>query len=456
METDALLQGKKSAALLGLGRSNLALADFLLRRGFSVTARDRRPFSALPAEAAALAARGVSFVCGDDYLHDLSEDILFRTPVLRPDLPEIAAAVTRGALLSSESALFSRLTRARLLGVTGSDGKTTTATLAGLLLRAGTEARIEVGGNIGRPLLSLAEGLAPTDVAVMELSSFQLMTPGRAPMRAVITNLTENHLNWHRGMDEYRAAKQNILAPHTTAVLNADDAGSTAFLSAHRGALVLFSVEKTHGALRARYPAAHTVTAEDGAVKIDGETVGAVKDILLPGRHNLENYLAALGLVYPFLSDPAAAFAEVAGHFCGVAHRLELVGEVAGVRYYNSSIDSTPSRTAATLDALGGRPIVLCGGQDKNLSFAPLREALCRHARAVVLFGEAREKIADALGDCPFPVKKTSSLRQAVRVARGMAVAGDRVLLSPACTSFDEFCDFEERGNCFRTWIQND
>ena len=456
MDIATLLSKKPTASLIGFGRSNAALARFLTEKGLPLTLRDARPLAALGADAAELAALGVRFLTGDGYLDALTEELLFLAPAVRPDLAPILAARARGACITSEMALFAALTPARLLGVTGSDGKTTTTTLAGLLLDGenGTR-RCFVGGNIGQPLIARLAEMKVGDLAIAELSSFQLMTPMQAPARAVITNLTENHLNWHTDMAEYEAAKWRIMGKGTEAVLYADD--PRLIRHAHSYPCpTLFSLARTHGELRQNFPNCHTITVYKGDICIDGAAVGRVSDILLPGRHNLLNYMAALGLVHPYLADVPAAFLRVARSFRGVPHRLEFAGEIGGVRYFNSSIDSTPSRTAASVAALGGSPIVLCGGADKGVSFAPLCEALAGRAKAVVLFGAARGMIAEALSKSQLKIEIRVTMREALAAASRMAERGDSVLLSPACTSFDEFRDYEERGECFRRWIYED
>lgn len=451
MVLSALLAKKPTASLIGLGRSNLALATWLLDRGIPFTVREARQFDTLGEDAARLAASGVRFFTGDGYIDRICEDILFLSPVLRPDLPPILAAKRRGATVTSETALFSELTATHLLGITGSDGKTTTATLAGLLLEADGK-RVRVGGNIGRPLISLLEGEVADGFTVAELSSFQLMTEMRTPRRAVITNLTPNHLNWHTDYTEYAEAKFCILGKDTEAVLSADDPALFAKAKDCR-CPTLFSLRHTHTALKNEFLDCHTVTSNLVDIYIDGVEVGRVADILVPGRHNLANFLAALGLVYPYLSDVKTAFLRVAQEFRGVPHRLEFIGEIEGVRYYNSSIDSTPSRTAASVAALATCPILLCGGADKGVPFTPLREALCGHVKSVILFGAARDKIAKALQNCQLDLCIKLTFKEAVAEAKRRATAGDCVLLSPACTSFDEFKDFEERGECFRRLV---
>ena len=451
MDFSTLLLKKPTASLIGLGRSNTALAAYLSAHGIPFTVREARPFSALGEEGVRLARAGVQFFTGDGYLDRLTEEFLFLSPVVRSDLSPILEAARRGATVTSETALYSALTERIFLGVTGSDGKTTTATLAHLLLKADRK-NAALGGNIGKPLISFLDGEAADGYTVAELSSFQLMTEMRPPRRAVITNLTPNHLNWHRDYNEYVEAKLRILGEGTAAVLPADD--SFLFEKAKTCKCpTLFSLVRSHRELAAEVPNCHTVTIELGDICIDGVPVGKADGIAVPGRHNRANFLAALGLVYPYVSDIKSAFSKVAGEFHGVAHRLEFVGEIGGVRYYNSSIDSTPSRTAATLEALGGCSILLCGGADKGVPFTPLLSAVNGRVRSVILFGAAREKIADALANCQPSVYIRLTFKEAVEEAKRLAREGDTVLLSPACTSFDEFRDFEERGECFRRLI---
>lgn len=442
----------KYAAILGLGRANLPLINALSARGALVSVRDRRPPNALPLSPETLSARGIRLFCGEGYLDGLFEDHLFRAPGMRPDLPQLREAVARGATLTSEYEMFSALSPAPILGVTGSDGKTTTTTLAGLFLREDGARRTFVGGNIGIPLLSFLQDIGREDITVAELSSFQLMNTDCAPARAVITNISENHLDWHTDMAEYIAAKRRILGAHTHAVLNADN-GVTAEIAREREDKTLFSAREGRAALLSRFGDCHTVTAEGDLVSYDGIPLFPVAALRLRGRHNLENCLAAIGLTYPLVRDKDA-FLRVARSFEGVAHRLERVGVARGVTYYNSSIDSTPTRTAEALAALGGTPILLCGGRGKGLSYAPLAAAVRGRVRALFLFGEAREAIAREMRGAGIPYECFARMEEALARAREIAVTGDTVLLSPACTSFDAYRDFEERGECFRRQVQ--
>lgn len=447
-------------SVIGLGISNLPLIDFLLSHGATIVARDRKTREELGEVAEALERRGVLLRTGEDYLSDLDEPILFRSPGLRPDLPELCEAVRRGALLTSEMALFLELTPARVIGVTGSDGKTTTTTLVSLLLQAerelhGGRGRVFVGGNIGEPLLPRVEEMTSEDIAVVELSSFQLMDLTVSPWRAAVTNLSPNHLNWHTDMEEYAEAKANIFrgAGNVLLVTNAES-GDCLRLAAECGVPVtLFSSEKQEPD---EFPlvASDTVYLHEGQICLSGEPMLAVSDILLPGRHNLENYMTAIALTAGLVSPEAIR--RVATTFQGVPHRLERVAVKNGVTYINSSIDSSPSRTEAALSAVEVRPIVICGGRDKHVPFDGLAATLAARAKAVVLTGEAAELIGAALErtGTKIPVYHEADFDAAVRLAASIAEVGDTVLLSPACTSFDAFRNFEERGERFRSVVR--
>ncbi|MBQ8174316.1 MAG: UDP-N-acetylmuramoyl-L-alanine--D-glutamate ligase [Clostridia bacterium] len=452
MTDDTSFFGKR-VCLLGLGVSNLALLDFLAARGARLSVRECRAPDTLPLSVAELCGRGVRLICGEGYLDNIDEDILFRSPGMRPDLPPLAAAVAKGAVLYDEIQLFCARSPATLLGVTGSDGKTTTTALAAHLLRHARrdrDIRVALGGNIGTPLIGELPHLRSGDLAVAELSSFQLMTQTKPPARAVITNITENHLNWHRGMAEYIEAKKRILGEATHAILNAEN-DITAMVARERANLTLFSSRRTRGELVANFGACHTVTRERGMLCYDGKELFPAHVIPLPGIHNLENVMAAVGLVFPYVD--ANLLREAVASFLGVSHRLQLIATVDGVRYFDSSIDSTPTRTAAALAALDTSPILLCGGRGKGLSFSPLARAVRGRVRVLLLFGEAREEIGQAMCEADVPYLSFPTMGEAVLAAKAMAREGDVVLLSPACTSFDEFRNFEDRGDTFRRLV---
>ena len=453
-------------AVLGFGVSNRPLVALLLEHGALVTVRDQKAMAELGEEADAFAARGVRFITGADYLENLYESVIFRSPGFRPDLPQISEAVARGAMLTSEMELFLELTPATVIGITGSDGKTTTTTLTGLMLESACARRghgqVFVGGNIGEPLLPRLSQMTADDFCAVELSSFQLQTMRRSASRAAVTNLSENHLNWHHGMSEYVEAKTNIYRhmQNQRLVTNAECEMTLELAQRCEQPVTYFSSVRTSYTaflplLKARDRA---VYCRDGVIILwDGEKEIPMLEaarIRLPGRHNLENYMTAIALTDGFATDEDIL--AVAKDFTGVKHRLELVRTLDGVEYYNSSIDSSPTRTAAALSAIQKKPIVICGGRNKGLDFVPLADALCARAKAVILTGEAAREIGEVLypreevrrGD--LRVLEEPDFDRAVCLAHNVAVCGDAVLLSPACTSFDAFQNFEERGECFR------
>ncbi len=483
----------KQCTVIGYGISNRPLCEWLMAHGAaSLTVCDRRTREKMEEDGDIdrLAALGATVVCGEEYLADLSGDLIFRTPGLRPDVPELLRAVEAGATLTSEMELFLDLTPASVIAISGSDGKTTTTTLTSLIARAAAERQaagtVYLGGNIGTPLLPLVEDMTADDLCVVELSSFQLMTitPTRID-RVALTNITPNHLNWHPDMEEYIAAKARLLGVDGVrprmAVLNADNPDTRALGKDLPYPVVWFSGS---GRSYTAWWAPECYVADRGdAVVFDlngcivvrkGDSVFPVLPIdriRLPGRHNVENYMTAIALTCVPVGGllPVATpedVCAVADAFTGVRHRLEIVREWRGVRYVNSSIDSTPIRTLAALQALratdkGARnPIIICGGRDKNTDFAPLAEALTHSVSAVVLTGEAREKILAALRENPaydpesLPVVVIPDYREAMRAACGMAREGDTVLLSPACTGFDAFRNFEERGDVFCAMVR--
>lgn len=456
----------KKCNVLGFARSNKPLVEILLAAGATITVRDKNEGLTSDADYKRFSDAGACFVLGEDYLYDLSGDYIFRSPAFRPDLPEIKSAVKNGAILSSEMELFFEVCPAKIIGITGSDGKTTTTTLTHLLLdtecKAKGRGRAFVGGNIGTPLLPLVFDMTKDDFAIVELSSFQLHTMTRSPSVAAITNLSPNHLDWHTGMDEYIDAKLNICrhTPIERLVTNAENAITREIAEKNELALTLFSSKanrycdiipsgKTN--CRAIYEDGGIIYIDDGKKR---EKILATSDILLPGRHNVENYMTAIVLTEGLVSLETVS--KVATTFRGVAHRLELVREKNGVKFYNSSIDSSPSRTAAALGALPKAPIVICGGYDKKIPFDTLAKSLCEKAKAVVLTGDTAEKIFAEITACAdydsarLPVMHKPDFSEAVIAAADLAQDGDIVLLSPACASFDHFKDFAARGEYFK------
>ncbi len=444
----------KTVAVIGIGVSNTPLLELLLAEGIRVTACDKRSREQMGEQAEHLEQLGCELHLGADYLKDLDADVIFRTPGLRPDVPEIAACVDRGAVLTSEMEVFFEVCPCPIIAVTGSDGKTTTTTIIAELLKAAGR-RVWVGGNIGHPLLCEADGMLATDYAVLELSSFQLMTMKHSPHIAVVTNLAPNHLDVHRDMAEYVAAKENIFRHQSgedVAVFNADN-DITAEQS-HRapGRARLFSRqdEVADGVF---------LRGEDIVCRSGGHerVVMTTGDIKIPGVHNVENYMAAIAAVDGLVPDEVIR--DFAREFGGVEHRIELVRTYRGVRYYNDSIASSPSRTIAGLRSFHEKVILIAGGYDKHIPFDVLGPEIVEHVKLLVLCGATADKIRAAVENAPGyqpgkpEIRDVTPFTAAVEAARDRAQPGDVVTLSPACAAFDQFKNFAERGKFFKSIV---
>ena len=438
------LKGKK-ITVLGLGVSNQPLVRLLLQYGCDVTGCDRTPREKLDAAVLDLEALGCKLSLGDTYLENIDADIVFRTPGMHPGNPALVSLREKGAQITSEMEIFFEVCPCSILAVTGSDGKTTTTTLISEMLKADGK-KVWLGGNIGTPLLPLVPQMQESDLAVVELSSFQLMDMRRSPARAVITNLSPNHLDVHKDMQEYVDAKKNIYAfqgANDLLVLNADNA-ITAELSGN-GATRFFS----------RQGKACHVRLENGVITRGGVPVLATEDILLPGVHNIENYMAAIAAVEGLVSDEAIV--RVAKNFGGVEHRIELVRVKDGVRYYNDSIASSPTRTIAGLRSFKEKVILIAGGYDKHIPYDVLGPEVCRHVKKLFLCGATAPQIRAAVENCAGEkpeMMDCGKFENAVRAAAAAAESGDVVLMSPASASFDEFKNFMVRGECFKKIIK--
>lgn len=441
------LKGKR-VAICGIGKNNTPVVRQFLQYGATVIACDRRSREELGDIAGELENAGATLCLGEHYLDEVTAvDLVLRTPGMKPYLPPFEAARAKGIPVTSEMELFFDLCPAPIYAVTGSDGKTTTTTIiAGLLKAAGKT--VHLGGNIGKPLLPEILSVKDSDVAVVELSSFQLTKMHKRPAVAVVTNIAPNHLDWHTDMDEYVTAKYNLLAdqhPEDRTVLNADNDYTRAFAAKAPGEVYLFS--------RRTRPARGAYLRADGMLCVcrDGEEtpVMAAGEIRLPGVHNAENYLAALCAVWDAV--PPETFREYARTFSGVPHRCELCRTVGGVRYYNDSIGSSPSRTIAGLRAFDRKVILLAGGKDKNVPYTPLGEAAKDTVKLAILMGPTADKIEAAIrAYSDLPIRRVSGMEEAVQTAQALAEPGDIVFLSPASTSFDRYRNFEERGDHFR------
>ena len=437
------LRGKK-IAVLGLGVSNRPLVRLLLEFGCDVTGCDRTPREKLDQEVLDLESAGCKLRCGDTYLEGVEADVLFRTPGMHPGNPAIRSLAEKGAYVTSEMEVFFEVCPCNLIAVTGSDGKTTTTTLISEMLKADGKT-VWLGGNIGTPLLPLVRQMQAEDFAVVELSSFQLMDMTRSPMRAVVTNLAPNHLDVHKDMEEYVEAKKNIFAfqnENGLLVLNHDNAITDGFTG--NGKTVKFSRQGT----------GH-VCLKDDVILRGGEEVLKVADILLPGVHNIENYMAAIAAVEGLVSDETIR--HVARNFGGVEHRIELVRIKDGVRFYNDSIASSPSRTIAGLRSFKEKVILIAGGYDKHIPYDVLGPEVCQHVKKLFLCGATAPQIRAAVENCPMEQPEMydcGDFESAVRAAAAAAQEGDVVLMSPASASFDQFKNFMIRGEFFKKIVK--
>ena len=443
------IRGKR-VTVCGIGINNTPVIRQFLAAGAQVTACDKRTGEQLGEVAEELTAAGAQLKLGEKYLEDLSGDLILRTPGMKPYLPEFEAARAKGITVTSEMELFFSLCPAPIYAVTGSDGKTTTTTIiARLLERAGK--KVWLGGNIGRALLPFITQVKPEDVVVAELSSFQLTNMTQSPHVAVVTNLAPNHLDWHRDMQEYIDAKRNLVTwqkPGDRAVLNRDNPITREFSEGLSSTVYSFSRKELveNGAdLREGMLCA----VENGTAT----PVVAAKDIRIPGLHNVENYLAAIAAVWGEVD--AGIIAAFAKEFGGVEHRCEWVRTLDGVKWYNDSIGSSPSRTVAGLKAFDRKVILIAGGYDKHIPYEPLGKAAADTVKAAVLLGATADKIEAAIRQySDLPIRRAADMAEAVAAAREMAEEGDIVFLSPASASFDMYKNFEERGRHFKRLVE--
>ncbi|WP_409069053.1 UDP-N-acetylmuramoyl-L-alanine--D-glutamate ligase [Clostridium sp. FAM 1755] len=441
----------KKVAVVGIGVSNRPLIKFLVKLGAEVTAFDKKHREKLGSISSELEGIGVNLVLGEDYLDKLDGyDVIFKTPSMRIDRPEFVKAKEAGAYITSEMEEFIKYCPAKIFGITGSDGKTTTTTLIYEILRK-EGYKTWVGGNIGTPLFANIEEIKEDHMVVLELSSFQLMTMDVSPEISLITNLSPNHLDVHKDFEEYVDAKKNIFKHQENndlLVLNKDDKLTDEMEKESLGKILKFSlVEKLN----------------DGACLIDdkltvlGKEVCHSKDVKLKGRHNIANLLAAFCMVNKFVSIDSMKY--VATNFSGVEHRCEFIREVNGVKYYNDSIASSPSRTLAGLNTFEKPVILIAGGYDKKIPFEPLAEGGYDKIKTLILMGNTKNKIKAAFEKVILDKKSNmkivtvDSMEEAVKMAYKISEEGDIITLSPACASFDMYPNFEIRGNEFKNIV---
>lgn len=441
------IKGKKTA-VVGIGISNRPLIYFLAELGAEVTAFDRKSESELGDIVNNLNNRGVKLILGENYLDNLKGyEVVFKTPSMRIDSPALQNAQKEGAYITSEMEEFMKYCPAKMFGITGSDGKTTTTTLVYNMLRE-EGYKTWVGGNIGTPLFTRIEEINKDDRVVLELSSFQLMTITTSPQVAVITNLSPNHLDIHKDMEEYIWAKKNIFnyqSEDELLILNKDNNITNGMVNEAKGKVMQFSRNTSLGV---------SAYFKDNSLYLEDKEICKLNEIKIKGMHNVENLLTAFCAV----SNDASidSMKKIATTFTGVEHRSEFVREVNGVNYYNDSIGSSPTRTIATISAFEKPVILIAGGYDKKIPFEPLANEGHGKIKVLILIGATKDKIKTAFDDLKkrngidIPIIICDSLEEAVRKAKEISSNGDNVVLSPACASFDMFPNFEVRGNKFK------
>ena len=457
----------KKVAFVGMGVANTPCAQFLLRHGIEVWACDKRDRDYIGKETCdKLESMGVHFSLGENYLDILPEmDIVFRSHGILPfQNPWIGECIKRGQKVTTEMEVFFEYCPSKIFAVTGSNGKTTTTTLIARMLEAAGN-RVFLGGNIGKALMPELDNITENDIAVVELSSFQLLTMGnlvKKPDVAVVTNIECTHQDHHISLDEYVDAKRNILIYQDASartVLNADcdySIGGTVYHDMRydvRGVLSEFSIQ--HPVSRGAY-----MEPESGDIYyVDGDTKTLVmnrRDIIIPGDHNIENYCTAISAVWGYVG--VDTILEIARTFGGVEHRIEFVREYKGVRYYNDSIATSPSRVISGLKAFGTRIIVIMGGSDKGNDMSEMVPYILKYVKLLVLNGATAEKIYDSIVKHPdfdgqTEIIRTATMQEALMIAKENAKSGDIVTLCPACPAFDQFKTFEYRGREFKRLV---
>ncbi len=434
----------KNVSVIGIGISNRPLIKYLVELGAVVSAYDKKSEIALGQIADELKSLGVKLVLGDNYLDNLSGDIIFKTPGMRYDNPKLLEAQKNGSVITSEMEVFFKICPAKIIAVTGSDGKTTTTTLIHTMLKeAGYKTHL--GGNIGTPLMTRAEEMSETDYAVLELSSFQLHTMKKSPHIAVITNITPNHLDWHTDYSEYINAKKNITeyqSKNDILVINSGNEETVKIGNSTNAQVRTFSAKCDA-----------LVHLQNDAIYYDNDEILKVSDIKIPGRHNVENFMSAISAVHDLVSKDVIN--KVAREFGGVPHRIELVRTIDGVRYYNSSIDSSPNRTINTLNVFSEPVVLIAGGKDKGIPYDEIGKPIKEHVKTLILIGATSKVIDEAVKKAGGEISTffAKTYEEAVNLAKESAESGDVVLLSSASTSFDMFNNFEERGNLFKELV---
>ncbi len=449
------VQGKK-VAIIGLGVSNIPLLDYFSKLNSKVSAFDNRKKEDLPNEVLEkLKKNNILYFGGENNLDNLKGfDIIFRSPSLMPYKKELVEEKQKGAIITTEIEMVLKLTPSKTIGVTGTEGKTTTTSIINAILNEAGK-KVFLGGNIGKPIFTIINEMRPEDIVLLEMSSFQLIDMEVSPDIAVVTNMFEDHLNVHGSLEEYQNAKKYIFKNQNEkglTVLNFDNAVTKSFAKETKGNLVFFSslLSLENG---------YYFDREDGFIKKskDNKTENVISknDIKLRGIHNYENICAALAATEKLVDKEQQI--KAISSFTGVEHRLEFVKEINGVKWYNDSIGTSPASTIAAINAFDENIILLAGGADKNLDYTEIGKKIAEGVGILILCGPTAPKIEEAtkkaLNGREIEIYNVENLHEAVVLANEKSKPGDIVLLSPASTSFDAFKNFEERGNKFKSWV---
>lgn len=440
----------KTVGVIGIGVSNIPLIEMLISFNAKIIAFDQREFIELDKRVNNFKDK-VTFSLGENYLNQNIElDIIFKTPGMRHDNPFLLKHKKNGVKVTSEMEEFLRYCKGYTIGITGSDGKTTTSSIIGELLKT-TSKDVYIGGNIGKPLFSEVERIQKDDFVVLELSSFQLMTMNISPHIAVVTNISPNHLDMHRDYKEYINAKKNIFLHQREEdflILNGDNKITSSFRKDAKGKVMEFSSSNKADAY-----------LKNNMLYLKGEKLVAQEELKLKGNHNAENFLAAFLSVYGLVSKENMI--KIAKEFNGVKHRCEFIRSYKGVRYYNDSIASSPTRTLASIKSFNTKVNIILGGYDKKLDYMPLAEEGYKYIKNIVLLGDTSKGIKESFEkiktekSVDIPIYTTKTFEEAVSKLISLSNEGDISILSPASASFDMFKNFEERGNKFRDMINN-
>lgn len=448
----------KQIAIIGLGISNLPLIDYLYNKGAKITVFDSRPTEEISEEIKEkIEQYKIAYSFGKDYLKKLIKfDVIFRSPSCLPTTPELVAEEERGAVLTTEIELVIKMSPCKVIGITGSEGKTTTTTLISEIIKQSGR-KCFLGGNIGIPLFTEIDKMKPEDIVVLELSSFQLMGMEISPDISIVTNITPNHLNIHKDYQEYIDAKKNIFKYQNKEgilIINSDNEITKAFESEAPGKVILFSSKQklNNGYIFDNY----IIKESEEGIR---QHILNTKEIKIRGIHNYENIMAALAATKDIVDVENSI--ETIKNFSGVHHRLELVNDENEIKWYNDSAATSPTRTIAALNGFTEDIILIAGGSDKNLDYTPIAKPILEHVKSLILIGETAHKILDAvkkeanIQHKNIDIHMCDTLKQTIDLSRKLADKGDVVLFSPASASFDMFKNMYDRGDQFRELVNS-